>query len=46
MVTSVIANKVSESIIVSTGGDPLYNETGYAKAKPEGMGGSGCGGCS
>ncbi|GEN35238.1 MULTISPECIES: RicAFT regulatory complex protein RicA family protein [Aneurinibacillus] len=42
MVTSVIANKVSESIIVSTGGDPLYNETGYAKAKPEGMGGCGC----
>lgn len=42
MVTSIIANKVSEDIIVSTGGDPLYNETGYPKAKPEGM--SGCGG--
>ncbi|MFT9847650.1 RicAFT regulatory complex protein RicA family protein [Aneurinibacillus sp. REN35] len=43
MVTSIIANKVSEDIIVSTGGDPLYNETGYPKAKPEGMGG--CGSC-
>jgi cell fate (sporulation/competence/biofilm development) regulator YmcA (YheA/YmcA/DUF963 family) len=45
MITSVIANKVSEHIIVSTGGDPLYNETGYPKAKPEGISG-GCGGCS
>jgi cell fate (sporulation/competence/biofilm development) regulator YmcA (YheA/YmcA/DUF963 family) len=45
MITSVIANKVSEHIIVSTGGDPLYNETGYPKAKPEGIS-DGCGGCS
>jgi cell fate (sporulation/competence/biofilm development) regulator YmcA (YheA/YmcA/DUF963 family) len=44
IVTSVIANKVSENIIVSTGGDPLYNQTGYPKAKPEGTdNGSGCG---
>lgn len=42
MVTNVIANKVSETIIVSTGGDPLYNETGYPKAVPPGMGDS-CG---
>ncbi|AMA74730.1 hypothetical protein ACH33_11950 [Aneurinibacillus sp. XH2] len=45
MVTSVIANKVSENIIVSTGGDPLYNDTGYPKARPEGIS-DGCGGCS
>ncbi|WP_035102284.1 RicAFT regulatory complex protein RicA family protein [Aneurinibacillus terranovensis] len=42
LVTSVIANTVSEKIIVSTGGDPLYNETGYPKAKPAGSHG-GCG---
>ncbi|MCI1692887.1 RicAFT regulatory complex protein RicA family protein [Aneurinibacillus aneurinilyticus] len=45
IVTSVIANKVSENIIVSTGGDPLYNETGYPKAKPEGVNGCGSSGC-
>jgi len=31
MVTNVIANTVSEKIIVSTGGDPLTGETGYPK---------------
>jgi cell fate (sporulation/competence/biofilm development) regulator YmcA (YheA/YmcA/DUF963 family) len=44
MVTNVIANSVSEKIIVSTGGDPLYNDTGHPKAKPEETGG-GCGTC-
>ncbi|BAU28807.1 cell fate (sporulation/competence/biofilm development) regulator YmcA (YheA/YmcA/DUF963 family) [Aneurinibacillus soli] len=34
MVTSAIASKVSEHIIVSTGGDPLYNEIGYSKVVP------------
>ncbi|WP_240675675.1 RicAFT regulatory complex protein RicA family protein [Ammoniphilus sp. CFH 90114] len=32
MVTNVIANTVSQNIIVSTGGDPLSGETGYPKA--------------
>ncbi len=33
MVTNVIANTVSQNIIVATGGDPLSGETGYPKAK-------------
>jgi cell fate (sporulation/competence/biofilm development) regulator YmcA (YheA/YmcA/DUF963 family) len=41
MVTNVIANTVSERIIVSTGGDPLSGETGYPKATPAG-GHDGC----
>lgn len=36
MVTNVIANSVSEKIIVSTGGDPLSGETGFPRAKVEG----------
>lgn len=36
MVTNVIANTVSQNIIVSTGGDPLSGETGYPKAKSSG----------
>ncbi|WCK56158.1 YlbF family regulator [Aneurinibacillus sp. Ricciae_BoGa-3] len=33
LVTRVIANTVSDKIIVSTGGDPLYNETDSPRAK-------------
>ncbi|RKD24306.1 master regulator for biofilm formation [Ammoniphilus oxalaticus] len=33
MVTNVIANTVSERIIVSTGGDPLSGDTGYPVAR-------------
>lgn len=42
MVTNVIANTVSEKIIVSTGGDPLSGETGY----PVAHSGSNHGDCS
>jgi len=44
MVTNVIANTVSEKIIVSTGGDPLTGDTGYPVAKT-GSNHDGCG-CS
>ncbi|HJV45369.1 MAG TPA: YlbF family regulator [Bacillota bacterium] len=44
MVTNVIANTVTDKIIVSTGGDPLSGETGFTKVHPEGSeGGCGCG---
>ncbi len=36
MVTNVIANSVSEKIIVSTGGDPLSGETGHPRTKLDG----------
>lgn len=42
MVTNVIANSVSQKIIVSTGGDPLSGETGYPTAKTEGDHDCGC----
>lgn len=42
MVTNVIANSVSEKIIVSTGGDPLSGETGYARTKADDDHGCGC----
>lgn len=41
MVTNVIANTVSEKIIVSTGGDPLTGETGYPVAGRTERGGCG-----
>lgn len=34
LVSSVIGNTLSRKVIVSTGGDPLYNDTGYEKAIP------------
>lgn len=34
LVSSIIGNTLSRKVIVSTGGDPLYNDTGYEKAIP------------
>lgn len=34
LVSSVIGNTLSKKVIVSTGGDPLYNDSGYEKAIP------------
>jgi cell fate (sporulation/competence/biofilm development) regulator YmcA (YheA/YmcA/DUF963 family) len=34
LVSSIIGNTLSKNVIVSTGGDPLYNDTGYEKAIP------------
>lgn len=33
LITNVISNTVTDKIIISTGGDPLYGETGYPTAK-------------
>jgi cell fate (sporulation/competence/biofilm development) regulator YmcA (YheA/YmcA/DUF963 family) len=43
MVTNIISNKVSEKIIVATGGDPLSGETGFPSAKPAGSCDGSCG---
>ena len=34
LVSNIIGNTLSRKVIVSTGGDPLYNDTGYEKAIP------------
>lgn len=34
LVSSIIGNTLSRKVVVSTGGDPLYNDSGYEKAIP------------